>query len=220
MKLVLQKTLKKIVMKKILMITLLSLSAIGLHAQATSRTPQLGVKGGVNISSFTGDDFGEVDSRTSFNAGLLAELPLSERFSIQPELLYSGQGFDIQSIDEDNFLDTDDNIEYQLDYLQMPLLAKVYLISGLSIEAGPVFNVKINEEIDYQPNDDDGDINIDPDNSAVKDFDLGLAAGASYKFGTHFFVSGRYNYGFTKILKDSDVDVRNSVWQFGLGFMF
>ncbi|UOB18751.1 porin family protein [Abyssalbus ytuae] len=190
------------------------------QAQSDSEMFQLGAKGGVNIANFTGNDFGEADSRTSFNVGLLMEIPLSERFSLQPEVLYSGQGFDIQSIDEDNFLDNDENIEYQLDYLQVPVLAKVYLVDGLSIEAGPTFSFKVNEEIDYEPNNDDGDIDIDDDVSAVKDFDFGLAAGASYKFGTSFFVSGRYNYGFTKIFEDSDADVRNSVWQFGIGFMF
>jgi len=191
-----------------------------MYSQATSEMFQLGAKGGVNIANFSGDDFGDAESRTSFHLGLVMEIPLSEKFSIQPEVLYSGQGFTIESFDQDNVFDTDDNIEYQLDYIQVPVILKAYLIGGLSVEAGPTFSFKVNEEIDYQPADDGGDIEIDEEMSNINTFDLGLAAGLSYKIGGHFFLSGRYNYGFTKILKDSDADVRNSVWQFGVGFMF
>jgi len=208
-------------MKKIFLTTCVLLAGFTtMYSQATSEMFQLGAKGGVNISNFSGDDIGDVKSRTSFHLGLVMEVPLSERFSIQPEVLYSGQGFTIEDFDQDNVFDTDDNIEYQLDYIQIPVILKAYLIGGLSVEAGPSFSFKVNEEIDYQPADDGGDIEIDEDDSAFKTFDLGLAAGLSYKIGGHFFVSGRYNYGFTKILEDSDIDIRNSVWQFGVGFMF
>lgn len=209
-------------MKKIFLTTCVLLTGItAMYSQATSEMFQLGAKGGMNISNFSGDDFGDdVESRTSFHLGLVMEVPLSERFSLQPEVLYSGQGFTIESFDQDNVFDTDDNIEYQLDYIQLPVILKAYLIGGLSVEAGPSFNFKVNEEIDYQPADDSGDVPIDEEFSNIKTFDLGLAAGLSYKIGGHFFLSGRYNYGFTKIFKDSDADVRNSVWQFGAGFMF
>ena len=208
-------------MKKIFLTTCVVLAGLTtMYSQATSEMFQLGAKGGVNIANFSGDDFGDAESRTSFHLGLVMEIPLSEKFSIQPEVLYSGQGFTIESFDQDNVFDTDDNIEYQLDYIQVPVILKAYLIGGLSVEAGPTFSFKVNEEIDYQPADDGGDIEIDEEMSNINTFDLGLAAGLSYKIGGHFFLSGRYNYGFTKILKDSDADVRNSVWQFGVGFMF
>lgn len=177
-----------------------------------------GVKGGLNIANFTGDDFSSDQSRTSFNVGLLAEIPLMDKFSLQPEVMYSGQGYDIKDIDQDNFLDTDDNIEYQLDYINVPVLAKIYLVDGLSLQAGPSFNFVVNDEIDYKPLDDGGDI----DNPGVlpepKDFEIGGVAGLEYKFNNAFFVQARYNYGFTDTF--DDLDVHNSVWQFGVGYMF
>lgn len=195
-----------------------------LSAQTDSTIPQIGIKGGVNSSSINGDDIGDTKSRTSFNAGLVAELPLSNRISFQPEIMYSGQGFDIQEFDQDNVFDTDDNLEYQLDYVQVPLLLKAYLVEGLSVEAGPQFGFKVNEEIDYEPTSDGGDIEIDDEDSYVKDFDAGVALGASYKFNNGFFVSGRYVMGLTNIYKDNTpfegVDAKNYVWQFGVGFMF
>ncbi|WP_047545916.1 porin family protein [Psychroserpens sp. Hel_I_66] len=212
-------------MKKIIVITAATfMTLFSANAQSDSKALQLGAKGGVNFSNIDGDDIGDNKSRTSFNVGLVAEIPLTERISFQPELLYSGQGFDIQERDQDNAFDTDDNIEYQLDYIQVPLLFKAYLIKGLSVEAGPQFGFKINEEIDFQPTADGGDVDIDRDDSNVKNFDTSLALGSSYKFDGGFFVSARYTFGLTNIFDDNtvfeNVDAKNKVWQFGIGFMF
>ncbi|MEQ3665495.1 MULTISPECIES: porin family protein [unclassified Olleya] len=212
-------------MKKLILSTALFVSGLALvNAQSDSREVQLGIKGGLNSSTISGDDLGDLDSRTSFNAGLVAEIPLTERLSFQPEVLYSGQGFDVREIDQDNIVDTDENIEYQLDYIQVPLLLKAYIVKGLSVEAGPQFGFKIHEEFDYQPNSDGGDIEIDSDDSYVKDFDTSIALGAAYKFDNGFFLSGRYNLGVTDIFEDGTpfegVDAKNNVWQFGIGFMF
>lgn len=127
-------------MKNLFLAALISLfSVYSIHAQTDDSTPQFGVKGGVNISSFTGDDIGDVDARTSFNLGVFMELPISNRFSIQPEVLYSGQGFTVNQRGQDNIFDTGQNTEYQLDYIQVPILAKIYLIKGLNVQVGPQF---------------------------------------------------------------------------------
>ncbi|SHI96744.1 Outer membrane protein beta-barrel domain-containing protein [Mesonia phycicola] len=205
-------------MKKVILSSIFGLMTIlGVNAQADSDLVQVGVKGGVNFSNVTGDDFEGPNSRTSFNAGFVAEIPFTERFSIQPEVLYSGQGFDIDQSNQDNFLDNDGNVEYQLDYIQIPVLAKIYLVEGLSVQAGPQIGFKINEEIDYQPNDDAGDIDLE-DYSETEDIDISLAAGLEYKFDNGFFIQGRYNYGFSQLIKD--YDIHNSVFQAGIGFMF
>src|SRR5690606_29952367 len=107
------------------------MSATTIYAQSDDTTTQFGVKAGVNLANIQGDDVGELDSRTSFHLGLFLEIPISERFSFQPEVLYSGQGFTAVSRDQDNIFDVDDNVEYQLSYIQVPLMAKFYLVKGL-----------------------------------------------------------------------------------------
>ncbi|WP_367182742.1 porin family protein [uncultured Christiangramia sp.] len=174
-----------------------------------------GVKGGVNFSTVTGDYFKDPSHRTAFNVGVLAEIPVANRLSIQPEVLYSAQGYDFASIDEDNIFDIDDNIEYQLDYIQVPVLAKVYVTDGLSVQAGPSFNFNVNEEIDYSPTENGGDIELE---DQVKDFEIGGAAGLEYKLNSGFFIQGRYTYGFTEVFDGSDA--HNSVWQAGIGYQF
>lgn len=197
--------------KSILVIAMILMSTTFITAQ---ESVQFGAKGGVNFSSFSGDgydDFVDPEERTSFHVGLVAEIPVSERFSIQPEVLYSGQGYDIADVSDG------DDIEFQLDYINVPVLAKFYLIEGLSIEAGPQVGFLVHEEIDFRPTDDGGDIELNSDDFHSVDFSIGL--GLSYKF-SNFFISGRYNIGMTDIYKEEAIDAKNSVIQAGVGFMF
>lgn len=212
-------------MKNLFLATVVGLlSATTIYAQSDDLTPQFGVKGGVNLSNITGDDVGDLDSRTSFHLGLFMEMPISERFSFQPEVLYSGQGFTAVTRDQDNIFDVDDNVEYQLSYIQVPLMAKVYVVKGLYAEVGPQFGFKVKEEIDYKPASDSGDIEINSDDSYIKGFDTSIAAGAGYKFDNGLSVSARYTHGLTNIYKNNTIfenlDAKNSVWQFGVGFSF
>jgi len=200
---------------------LLSVCAFGLGVAATSyaqdpsngsMSPSFGVKGGVNFATVTGDDFDSPDSRTSFHVGLLAEFPLAEIFSLQVEALYSGQGF--KSDVDGAIVGGEGKVEYQLDYINVPVLAKVYLIEGLSVEVGPQFSFKVNEEIDADANADAGDLDVDN----AEDFEFGVAAGLTFQTKMGLFASGRYNLGLTDIVENRDV--KNSVFQLGIGFKF
>ena len=197
--------------KSVLVIAMMIMSTTFISAQ---EYVYFGVKGGVNFSSFNGDgydDFVNPEERTSFHLGLLAEIPVSDRFSIQPEVLYSAQGYDIASIDGG------DDIEYQLDYINVPVLAKVYLFNRFSLEAGPQIGFLVHEEVDSNPTGDGGDFNLN--NDQFKKVDFGVGLGASYKI-SNFFISGRYTLGLTDIYDIDGVDAKNSVIQAGVGLMF
>lgn len=176
---------------------------------ADSMAASFGVKGGVNFATVTGDDIDSPESRTSFHVGVVGELPISEMFSLQAEVLYSGQGFETDIEGEDN-----SKVEYQLDYINVPVLAKIYVLKGLSIEAGPQFSFKVNEEVDSDPNNNPGDTNVD----IAEDFDFSVAAGLTFQTEMGIFATGRYNMGITDIVED--LDVKNSVFQIGLGYKF
>tara|TARA_R110000868_G_scaffold21640_5_gene89727 strand:- start:294 stop:881 length:588 start_codon:yes stop_codon:yes gene_type:complete len=195
-------------MKKVVALVVFFTAGTSLFAQSWSDKFQLGVKGGANFATVVGDDFDSPDRRTSFYAGLVVEAPITEKFSLQPEVFYSGQGFDLN--------ENNDGVDaqYQLDYIQVPVLLKVYLFDGLNIHAGPQLGFKVNEEIDFEPTSDGGDFNTD----SVKDFDFQLTSGIEYKFAESFFVQARYTYGFSEVIEDADV--HNSYFSAGVGFMF
>jgi opacity protein-like surface antigen len=161
---------------------------------------QFGVKGGLNFANYTGGNISGVDfkSITSFHAGAVMEIKVFENFAIQPELLYSTQGSELSGLG--------DQIKNELGYLSIPVLAKFYLTSNkLSLELGPQASFLVSERNDV----DAGDSNT---------FDFAVAGGLSYKITDGLFVSGRYAAGLTEPKKDADV--KNSLIQFSVGYMF
>lgn len=178
----------------------------------SSLSPSFGVKGGVNFATISGDDFDSPDSRTSFHVGVFGEFPVAEIFSVQVEALYSGQGF--ESNVDGGLVGGDGNVEYQLDYVNVPVLAKFYLMEGLSIEAGPQFSFKVNEEIDADANADGGDWDL----NEAKDFEFGVAGGLTFQTSMGLFATARYIQGITDIFEDADA--KNSVFQLGIGYKF
>ncbi len=195
----------------------LLMATAGLSAQTmdnnTTREMSFGVKGGVNFANVTGDGFDDRSSRTSFHVGAVAEFPVQEIFSIQVEALYSGQGFEYDFRGASG-----DKAEYQLDYINVPVLAKFYLSDMISLEVGPQFSFVVNEEFDSRPLDDAGDIDLTGTPLEAETFDFGAAAGITFQTNSGIFATARYNHGFTDIIKD--VDVQNSVFQIGVGYKF
>ena len=206
------KKLSKLFSTSVLMLCTTVVMQAQSPSTGNSLTPHFGVKGGVNFATVTGDDYGNPDSRTSFHVGALVEFPLTEMFSLQAEALYSGQGFktDINA----DFIGGDGKVEYQLDYINVPILAKVYVFEGLSLEVGPQFSFKVNEEWDIDANADDGDFEVND----AESFEFGIAAGVSFETSMGLFATGRYNMGVTEIIKDTDA--KNSVFQIGIGYKF
>ncbi|MGO3184561.1 MAG: porin family protein [Aequorivita sp.] len=197
-------------MKKTFLIVATFFGIAAASAQSDNTGFDFGVRGGVNFANIANEnsDLDSPDSRTNFYAGLVAELPLQERFSLQGEVFYSGQGF------ERNIPLVNEKMKYKADYIQVPLLAKFYIVEGLSVAAGPQFGFKVNEKIDYNPSSDNGEFDADE----LKTFDFQGTAGLEYKFDNGLFVQGRYSYGFSDLIKDNSI--HTSVFTAGLGYMF
>ncbi|GEP51136.1 hypothetical protein FNO01nite_18080 [Flavobacterium noncentrifugens] len=186
-----------------------------------SKSVTFGVKGGVNFANVVGGDENP-ESRTSFHAGVFTEIPVSDVFSVQVEALYSGQGFDVKNLQGSD----GDNAEVQLDYINVPVLAKIYVTKGLSIDVGPQFSYLVNDEFDFNPNSNDGDIDLTNTRFEPNKFDVGVAGGLTFQTEMGLFATGRYTYGFTKLYdtnKSGDIGfdgLHNQVFQISLGYKF
>lgn len=175
-------------MKKYLLLALLFTAGLtNMNAQS------FGIKGGLNFSNLQGDDADGFKGLTSFHVGAVAELKIFQNLALQPELLFSTQGAEIN--DE----------QYKLNYLTLPVMAKFYLNDALSVQAGPTFGVLVSETDNVVAND-------------SNTFDFGLAGGLEYKIVGGLFAQARYGVGFSEMSKDSDV--KNSVFQVSLGYLF
>lgn len=181
-------------MKKLMLIAALAVFGVNYsNAQGLS----FGVKAGVNFATFTGDDSAEANGLTSFHVGGVVNIGITEKFSVQPELLYSAQG-------------TDSNLgDFRLDYINVPVLAKFMVAGGLSVEAGPQIGFLTSAKLEGE--------NI---KEFVKSNDLTGLLGLGYKLGDNLNFAARYNFGLSNIADNLDADLKNGVFQLSIGYMF
>jgi hypothetical protein len=162
-----------------------------------------GVRAGVNISTISGD-YLDSSTKTGYYAGIYKEIPLVKSLLfIQPELQYSSQGY------SNNLGD------YTLDYITVPVLAKVYAVKLLSFETGPQFGFKISDKSDSNTP------LIDPDFD-YETFDPAWAFGASLNLPFGLSINGRFISSFNSVFKEGDYNSqgKNQVFQIGAAFQF
>jgi len=157
---------------------------------------KFGVKAGY-VNANYGSDADEGDARSGFYLGGLVDLKVSEKFHVQPELLYTMEG--------------NGEDEFDLNFVRIPVMAKFYVADAFSIQAGPQFGFLAGggQAKDF-----------------MKSFDFGLGIGAGYELESGLFFDARYNFGLTDIndfpagsgLEDFKI-TQNSL-NIGLGYRF
>jgi hypothetical protein len=174
---------------------------------------QFGAKAGVNFANLTGDDVDNSDPITAFHVGAVAEIKINEKFSVQPELLYSAKGATSK--------DSEEGFSYEyalnLDYIDVPIMAKYYVTPGLSLEAGPQIGFLVAAEAEIE----EGSVSLTDDvKDQFKTVDFGLNFGLGYKLDNGINFDARYNLGLSNIADDDDADLKNSVFQISVGYYF
>lgn len=188
--------------KVILSLALLAGMAGAANAQTGVR---FGLKGGINYATLTADDTDGIDSKIGLQVGALANFGLSDLISIQPEVLYSQKGAQVEDASD---------FKLKLNYIDVPVLVKVNA-GGLFFEAGPQLGILASAKAT------DGDTDEDvKDNYNTVDF--GYAVGLGYQLETGPMIGLRYNGGISNIIKDGPDDdkVRNSAFQLYVGYTF
>ncbi|MBZ4037553.1 PorT family protein [Flavobacterium sp. 17A] len=212
-------------MKKSMLI-LCSLMLCGV-VMAQEKKFKFGAKAGLNISSLTFDE-SELNSssKTGFTAGLMAEISLAKNFAIQPEILYSQQGMKISYSDAEV-----ENSHYkstiELNYLNIPVMLKYYVLKGLSVQAGPQIGILLKSNNKSQ----DNFLGYEnKDNYNLSDYangvDTSVNFGLGYQFKNKFYADARYNISYSDIFKDANdtyiinSDMKNRVFQITVGYFF
>ncbi|TXE20321.1 PorT family protein [Psychroserpens burtonensis] len=183
-------------MKKLLLLS--TIAIFGISNLINGQNIDFGFKTGLNISNIAG---GETDRNNLFvfHIGGFAEFKINEKFSLQPELLYSRQGSEVGN-----------SVKIKLDYLAIPLMAKYYLSKKISLEAGPQISFLVNDKFDFNES------SISDADTDASSFDFGLNFGFGYNINSKLSTQVRYNYGITTISENPDI--KNSVFQISLGY--
>ena len=171
-------------MKKIIFLSLMVLFT----TKSFSQGVDLGIKVGANFATLT--ELPNVDTRTGLNFGAFATIKFNDKIALQGDVLYSQQGaeYDFDKVD--------------LNYLNVPIVFKYYLVKRLNLHVGPQFGFLVS---DFDANE-FGDSYKSTDVSGVVGLGLDLPLG--------FRVDGRYNFGLTELLPD----VKNNVFSLSIGW--
>ncbi|CAM4134209.1 porin family protein [Flavobacterium sinopsychrotolerans] len=161
-----------------------------------------GIKGGYNLAAVSFDGDGETEQRHGFHIGVYGESFISESFSIQPELMYSQQGYEITN--------SSGTFTQKLDYINLPLMLKAYPSKNFFLEAGPQIGLAVSHKEEY-----DGLFSssqeYDPNN-----FDWGMNFGGGFKTDSGISFGVRYHLGLGDLYDEGKA--QNRVFQFSLGF--
>jgi hypothetical protein len=203
---------------------ILSALAVFAFGLANAQEVKYGVKGGLNFSNWTGDTEGvNLKYKAGFNAGLFADIKMSDKISIQPEVLFSlvGTKVDNYTLEFDNNEITGD-VNFNTAYIYVPVMFKLYVAEKFNVEVGPQVGFLVSAKSVAQ---------IEGNSQKVKNdikeifntVDFGVNFGAAYDLDQHFALGIRYNLGLSNIGKNEEGDsskVNNSVFSLGLGYKF
>lgn len=188
-------------MKKFILIGLIIFSgASNLFAQFS-----MGPKLGVNISTLSEEGS---EYKAGVNVGIMANYRFNKYLAIQPEFLYSLQGCGVDA-------GYDVTAKYDLHYINIPVLLKIYPFTDFNIHLGPQFSFLIDDKISVQS---DGTKVSGDGFEGMNTFDLALAMGIGYDFKFGLTIDARFNLGLTKLM--ADFDDKNRAFMISLGYKF
>lgn len=177
-----------------------------------------GLKAGLNLSDWhtSNADANEVyDMRTAFHAGGFVQFELSDKFTVQPEILYSAVGTKIEvSTPTLRTAEASSNLTYGMDYLSIPVMAQYKVTDAIHLELGPQLGILLSAKAKY-----DGDSDDIKDEMETVDF--GMNIGVGYQLENGLLFNARYGYGLSNFVKESgDEWYKNNVFQFSVGYKF
>ncbi|MDR0230221.1 MAG: PorT family protein [Flavobacteriaceae bacterium] len=219
---------------------------IAIVSVASAQTPEIryGAKGGINFASLSNVEYSK--GYTGFHIGGVVEIKLSDKFSVQPELLFSKQGVKIEGdISYSLFNPNDFNVSMKgkdvLNYINIPVMAKYYVRDGFSLQVGPQVGYLLSTKsiIDHisvngmtQQEMEAAGIELEYDSNSknhANKIDFGLNFGLGYELSNGLFFDARYNLGITNVDKkyydenfkrEIHTKMKNNVFQLSVGYKF
>ena len=181
-----------------------------LITSAQAQSTRFGVKVGFNFASVNGDDVSGLDGRTSFHAGGIANIGVTEKFAVQPEIVFSSQGY----TNSDGPL----KVTGKLDYIIIPVLADYTVAKGFSLQGGPQLGINITDEVE---------IGSQTMPIGAEGMEFSAVIGAQYRFKLGLIIQARYAAGLSNIIGEETfegvnvtTDAKNSVFSLSAGILF
>jgi len=192
-------------MKKILFVLV---ACVLFTLSANAQKVRYGVKAGLNYSDSkvkVGLDYldsevkgisVDTDAIFTLNAGVFAQIDLTNRFLVQPELLFTQAGA--------KYIE-----KAYLNYIALPVMAKYKLSDAFCLEFGPQIGYLVSAK------NDGNDVS-----AGFKDYALNLNIGVDYLINQNILVGVRYSHGLNNISSISGLDMKSRQFQLSVGYIF
>ena len=188
--------------RKILSLAIiLSLGSSAIFAQSL----HLGIKGGADINKLTGKSFKDQFS-FGYHVGGFAEIGLTSRFGIQPEVLFSQVNVDTSN-NFSSVYDFNNTKQIKLQYLKIPLLFNYKPNNFVALQLGPQYGIILNKNSTLLEN----------GKNAFKSGDFSMVGGLQLEI-SKIRIYGRYAVGLSNINDiDNQEKWKNQTIQIGVG---
>ena len=194
---------------------------LGLSIAASSLvfSQQFGIKGGMNISSISDDGYDDTKSKVGYYGGVFVNIPASEFFSIQPEVIYNNLGSEVKG----TVLGNSYSQKLNLNYITVPVMFQYKATPQFYLEAGPEFGFLVSADSKTTWNNSTSTAELDKDN--FNNFNMGVGLGAGFDITKNIGINARYVAGFSDVTKPSsdpstNAKNKNNTFQIGLNFKF
>ena len=179
-------------MKKILMIAALMVATVSAKAQFEPGTFSLQPKVGFELTSISGDGS---KFKPGFTAGLEGQYQINNWFGLSAGVHYAMGGCKIKDVDS----------KFNMNYVNIPVMAKFYVTKGLSLNAGLQLGFMTSAKLtDVQP------IGGPKQDVDIKELcnktDFSIPLSIAYEFENGLSFEARYNAGVTNVFKDDVVN--------------
>ncbi len=198
--------------------------ALFLFGTSQAQEVTFGVKTGLNLKTLYGDGMlVDIGYTPGFMIGGFAQIPISSKLFLQPELMYSTQGAS-DDAEAEVFPDVFQKVEesINLSYINIPILLDYHFTENICIKSGPQLGLLMKSQIEK----DDFGIDITEYSNRI---DFAWVLGSGYELESGIFFDLRYNLGLRHIFEEagegedgiqSEGDVKNEVIQMAVGYHF
>jgi len=193
-------------MKRLLIVASIMLAFVSVKAQSEVGSVNVRPMLGMNIGIMSNTD--GADCRIGLALGAELEYQMTNKVALSGGLLYSQQGCSAGDVGVDAKL--------KLDYVNVPLLANVYLTKGLAFKLGLQPGFLINDKITAKSGVTSESVEL---GGASKNFVLALPIGLSYEF-SNIQIDARFNWGLTHAINIEGDTSNSSAFMLAVGYKF
>ena len=198
-------------------------------AVSTQAQFNIGIRTGLNAVGVHGDavpvfaENSSIESTTGFQVGVVGEYSVSEKFVIQPALLFATQGFVNKGESQNGNLE----LSWNLNYLQIPVNATYKFGGGKTkffLQAGPYLGYALGGKMKGELKQDGKESKTSEEtikfgSNEMKRLDFGIGFGLGLQISAVQLALG-YQFGMMNIHNSSELDMKNDCLSFTVSYIF